>query len=133
MPRGGGAHPASAGKLQKKQHIQKYRQVHTTFVWKVKSNTELSFRFNGCSSYSPVIFFGGKVLMMALSTSMKAGPIDLEHHVFHGMLCMVEVQSGSRGRTLCPSSCSRKECPTFSFLDVVSVWWYLPDACVIQL
>ena len=49
------------------------------------------------------------------------------------MLCMVEVQSGSRGRTLCPSLCSRKECPTFSFLDVVSVWWYLPDACVIQL
>ena len=68
--------------------------------------------------------------MMALSTSTKAGPLDLEHHVFHGMLCMVEVQSGSRGRTLCPSSCSRKECPTFSFLDVVNVWCNLPDACV---
>jgi len=43
MPRGGGAHPAIAGKLQKKQNVQKYRRVDTTFVWKVKSNTELSF------------------------------------------------------------------------------------------
>lgn len=67
--------------------------------------------------------------MMALSTSMKAGPIDLEHHVFHGKNAVyyVEVQSGSRGRTLCPSSCSRKECPTFSFLDVSGVFGnYLP-------
>lgn len=127
MPRGGGAHPAIAGKLQKKQHVQKYRQVHTTFVWKVKSNTELSFGFNGFSSYSPVIFFGGKVLMMALSTSMKAGPISPwsigPFSMGNAAVYYVEVQSGSRGRTLCPSSCSRKECPTFSFLDVWGGVW----------